>query len=146
MTSRLPALGVTLMLVACAGDQDAAGRYVTTPESLRASFEATFPSADDPNGKLLRDRFEQMAGDTAMVSLELATDGSFSMEMRLPGLPSAVRRSGSWTQAGDDVVLQITQDGERPLAEARTQRARLDGETIHLQDSPHAPLFVLQKT
>lgn len=144
MSSRLSALAMTLLLVACGGSGGAEGHYVTTPESVRASFEATFPPAEDPNGMKLRARFEQLQGD-ASVALDLEPDSSFALTMRLPGVPKPVTRSGTWTRSGTTVQLQVTHEHGQPLSQPMTRTATLERDTVTLQDTPHAPRFVLQK-
>lgn len=137
-------LSPLLVLFACGGNIDATGHYETTPESLKASFEATFPPAEDPEGQKLRGRFEQMRTG-AQVTLNLDPDATFSMTMKLPGVPKPQTRAGTWRQSGATVQLHTTHEGGQALPEPTTRPATVTEDTIALQIRPNSPRFVLQK-
>ena len=61
------------------------------------------------------------------------------------GVPKPVTRSGTWTRSGTTVQLQVTHEHGQALSQPMTRTATLEQDTVTLQDTPHAPRFVLQK-
>ncbi len=112
----------TTLLAACGRDVDEAGpsipvhgSYVLDPESMeRVSSDATFHA-----------RLDLFEGD-------VEDEGRFTLDWSADGGNTTQRLRGTWRRADNVVVTTVRHEDDKPVAEPRAQRWRVEDGALRL--------------